>query len=47
MALRFLPPGGEEWRRGMNNIPVFSGELGARLLRAVDRLQPRSGDRKA
>jgi len=23
MALQFLPPGGEEWRTGMNNIPVF------------------------
>jgi catalase len=23
MALRFLRPGGEEWRTGMNNIPVF------------------------
>ncbi|MEA3140498.1 MAG: catalase [Gammaproteobacteria bacterium] len=23
MALRFLPPGGGEWRTGMNNIPVF------------------------
>jgi catalase len=23
MALRFLPPGGGEWRMGMNNIPVF------------------------
>jgi len=23
MALRFLPPGEEEWRTGMNNIPVF------------------------
>ena len=23
MAMRFLPPGGEEWRTGMNNIPVF------------------------
>jgi len=23
MALRFLPPAGEEWRTGMNNIPVF------------------------
>jgi catalase len=23
MALRFLPRGGEEWRTGMNNIPVF------------------------
>ncbi len=23
MALRFLPPNGEEWRTGMNNIPVF------------------------
>jgi catalase len=23
MALRFLPQGGEEWRTGMNNIPVF------------------------
>src|ERR1700726_1229402 len=23
MALRFLIPGGEEWRTGMNNIPVF------------------------
>src|SRR5882724_8958335 len=23
MALRFLPPGGEEWRTGMNNIPVI------------------------
>jgi catalase len=23
MALRFLPAGGEEWRTGMNNIPVF------------------------
>ena len=23
MALRFLPSGGEEWRTGMNNIPVF------------------------
>ena len=23
MALRFLPTGGEEWRTGMNNIPVF------------------------
>jgi catalase len=23
MALRFLPPGSEEWRTGMNNIPVF------------------------
>jgi catalase len=23
MALRFLPPGGQEWRTGMNNIPVF------------------------
>jgi catalase len=23
MALRFLPPDGEEWRTGMNNIPVF------------------------
>jgi catalase len=23
MALRFLPPSGEEWRTGMNNIPVF------------------------
>ena len=23
MALRFLPPGGDEWRTGMNNIPVF------------------------
>src|SRR6202163_785863 len=24
MALRFLVPGGEEWRTGMNNIPVFA-----------------------
>jgi catalase len=24
MALRFLPSGGEEWRTGMNNIPVFA-----------------------
>jgi catalase len=24
MALLFLPPGGEEWRTGMNNIPVFA-----------------------
>jgi catalase len=24
MALRFLPPAGEEWRTGMNNIPVFA-----------------------
>jgi catalase len=24
MALRFLLPGGEEWRTGMNNIPVFA-----------------------
>ena len=24
MALRFLPPGGREWRTGMNNIPVFA-----------------------
>jgi catalase len=23
MALRFLPSGGQEWRTGMNNIPVF------------------------
>jgi catalase len=23
MALRLLPPGGAEWRTGMNNIPVF------------------------
>ena len=23
MALRFLPPDGEEWHTGMNNIPVF------------------------
>jgi catalase len=23
MALRFRPPGGEEWRTGMNDIPVF------------------------
>jgi catalase len=23
MALRFLPPGAEEWRTGMNDIPVF------------------------
>ena len=23
MALRFVPPGGSEWRTGMNNIPVF------------------------
>jgi len=23
MALSFLPPGGEEWRTGMNNMPVF------------------------
>jgi catalase len=23
MALRLLPPGGGEWRTGMNNIPVF------------------------
>jgi len=23
LALRFLPPGGEEWRTGMINIPVF------------------------
>jgi catalase len=23
MALRFVPAGGEEWRTGMNNIPVF------------------------
>jgi catalase len=23
MALRFVPPGSEEWRTGMNNIPVF------------------------
>ena len=23
MALRFVSPGGEEWRTGMNNIPVF------------------------
>jgi catalase len=23
MALRFLPAGGQEWRTGMNNIPVF------------------------
>jgi catalase len=23
MALRFVPQGGEEWRTGMNNIPVF------------------------
>ena len=24
MALQFLPAGGEEWRTGMNNIPVFA-----------------------
>jgi catalase len=24
MALRLLPPGGSEWRTGMNNIPVFA-----------------------
>src|SRR5260221_6405527 len=24
LALRFLPPGSEEWRTGMNNIPVFA-----------------------
>jgi len=24
MALQLLPPGGEEWRTGMNNIPVFA-----------------------
>jgi catalase len=24
MALRLLPPGGGEWRTGMNNIPVFA-----------------------
>jgi catalase len=24
MALRFVPSGGEEWRTGMNNIPVFA-----------------------
>jgi catalase len=24
MALRLLPPGGGEWRMGMNNIPVFN-----------------------
>jgi catalase len=24
MALRLLPPGGSEWRMGMNNIPVFN-----------------------
>src|SRR5580698_8796814 len=24
MALRFLPSGGQEWRTGMNNIPVFA-----------------------
>ena len=24
MALRFLPPGSEEWRTGMNNIPVLA-----------------------
>ena len=24
MALRILPPGGGEWRTGMNNIPVFA-----------------------
>jgi catalase len=24
MALRILPPGGAEWRTGMNNIPVFA-----------------------
>src|SRR6202790_99872 len=24
MALRLMPPGGEEWRTGMNNIPVFA-----------------------
>jgi catalase len=24
MALRFLPPSGQEWRTGMNNIPVFA-----------------------
>jgi catalase len=23
LALRFLPPNGQEWRTGMNNIPVF------------------------
>ena len=24
MALSFRPPGGEEWRTGMNDIPVFT-----------------------
>jgi catalase len=24
MALRFVPSGGEEWRTGMNNIPIFA-----------------------
>jgi catalase len=28
MALRFLPAGGDEWRTGMNNIPVFAVNSG-------------------
>jgi catalase len=46
MALRFLTPDGEEWRTGMNNIPVFAVNS-ARVSRTITRLQPRSGDWKA
>ena len=46
MALRFLLPGGEEWRTGMNNIG-FPGEFSAQFLRAIARLQPRPGNGKA
>jgi hypothetical protein len=46
IPIAFLPRDGDEWRTGMNTMPVFV-VLGARLLRAIARLQPGSIDRKA
>ena len=47
MALRFLAARRRGMADGHEQHSGFSGELGARLLRAVARLQPRSGDWKA
>ena len=45
MALCF-PPDGEEWRTGMNDIPVFPVSTPAGLLRSAGRHGARSGDRQ-
>jgi catalase len=40
MALRFLPPGGEEWRTGMNNIPVFAVNSAQGFYEQLQALKP-------